>query len=78
MSNLGAADSRSLIMMNGGCDEIRPRVGPSESMAWPLCGASGSHPRAVSSMGPKFKVVGALEVCAKALQQRTGLVSSKH
>jgi hypothetical protein len=33
-------------------------------MAWPLSGASGSGPRAEQH---EFKVVGALEVCAKAL-----------
>jgi hypothetical protein len=42
-------------------------------MAWPLCDAPGSHPRAEQRGS---KVVGALEVCAKALQQRTGLVST--
>jgi hypothetical protein len=42
-------------------------------MAWPLCDASGSHPRAEQRSS---KVVGALQVYAKALQQRTGLVST--
>jgi hypothetical protein len=42
-------------------------------MTWPLSGASGSDPRAEQR---ESKVVGALEVCAKALQQRTGLVGT--
>jgi hypothetical protein len=42
-------------------------------MAWPLYDDSGSHPRAEQCGS---KIVGALEVCAKALQQRTGLVST--
>ena len=42
-------------------------------MAWPLYDASGSGPRAEQRQS---KLVGALEVCAKALQQRTGLVST--
>jgi hypothetical protein len=42
-------------------------------MAWPLSGASGSGPMAEQR---ESKLVGEVEVCAKALQQRTGLVST--
>jgi hypothetical protein len=42
-----------------------------EPMAWPLFGASGSGPRAAQR---ESKLVGVVGVCAKALQQRTGLV----
>jgi hypothetical protein len=44
-------------------------------MAWPLCDASSSHPRAEqreSNLWVRCEV----EVCAKALQQRTRLVST--
>ena len=42
-------------------------------MAWPLNGAPNAHPKAEQRGS---KVVGALEVCAKALQKRTGLVGT--
>ena len=42
-------------------------------MAWPLSGASGSGPMAEQR---ESKLGGEVEVCAKALQQRTGLVST--
>jgi hypothetical protein len=44
-----------------------------EPITWPLCDALGSGPRAEQRGS---KVVGALEVYAKALQQRTRLVST--
>jgi hypothetical protein len=40
-------------------------------MAWPLCGVSGSQPRAEQR---ESKLVGEVGVCAKALQQRAVLV----
>ena len=42
-------------------------------MAWPLSGASGSGPMAEQR---ESKLVGEVEVCAKALQQRTKLVGT--
>jgi hypothetical protein len=51
---------------------IRAAAWPA-SMAWPLSGASGSGPTAEQR---ESKLVGEVEVCAKALQQRTGLVST--
>jgi hypothetical protein len=44
-------------------------------MAWPLHGASVSHPLAEHQRGSKV-VGGEVEVCAKALQQRDGLAST--
>jgi hypothetical protein len=44
-------------------------------MAWPLSGASGSGPTAEQR---ESKLVGEVEVCAKALQQRTADWVSKH
>jgi hypothetical protein len=45
-----------------------------EPKAWLLCGASGSGPRA--EQRESKKLVGEVGVCAKALQHRTGLVST--
>ena len=42
-------------------------------MAWPLYGASGSGPRAEQRQS---KLVGDVGVCAKALQQRAGLLGT--
>jgi hypothetical protein len=43
------------------------------SMDWPLNGAPSAHSKAEQR---ESKLVGEEEVCAKALQQRTGLVST--
>jgi hypothetical protein len=42
-------------------------------MAWPLCDAPGSHPRAEQR---GYKLVGEVGVCAKALQQRAVLLGT--
>jgi hypothetical protein len=43
------------------------------SMAWPLNGAPSAHPKAEQR---ESKLKGEIGVCAKALQQRTRLVST--
>jgi hypothetical protein len=70
MLNLGAADNRSLIMMAtmkyGRVSTVSARI---NGLAVVRRFRLGSHPRAEQRVS---KVVGALEVCANALQQRTG------
>jgi hypothetical protein len=73
MPNLGDADGTFVRMMHA--------VDRSSSLAringWPLSGAPGSGPMAEQRREQRdTKLVGEVEVCAKALQQRTGLVAS--
>ena len=44
-----------------------------EPITWPLCDAFGSGPRAEQR---ESKLEGAVEVCAKALQQRAGFLGT--
>jgi hypothetical protein len=63
------------VRLNGACacgGSIEAAAWP-VSVAWPLSGASGSGPMAEQR---ESKLEGEVEVCTRALQQRTGLVST--
>jgi hypothetical protein len=71
MLNLGAADNRQIINNDGGCGEMRPRVGPNQWRG--RCMTPPAQARGLAEQR-QSKLVGEVGVRAKALQQRAGLL----
>jgi hypothetical protein len=73
MPALGDAD-RWDVRLNDACGGSKQQLGPHQ---WPgRCLALRAQAQRLSSVNPNFKLEGEVEVCTKAFQQRTGLVST--